>query len=677
MTITVELPNGNTASFPDGTDKATILKAIEKKFPTTGMRGVAADVERGIAAAPGALVRALKELPGQALASGKQAVTHPVRAVENVLAGAGESLEGLVGLPKAVAQYAGAKGLPGAQTVAGYLPSTPDVGLEKELGLDVPQAGDPLLRGVGGFLPFEGIGRGAAGVSGALQRAGGAGLYGAAQQQNPLTAALLGGLAEGVPAAVGAGGRAIRGLRPSRFLRGQLSPEELARNLEVTRGTQTGLGDVIDSPALKRRLENVFTRLPLSGATEAMQQTANQVRDRGETLLTQLGKGHEGTNLESEIQEALKKAHADALKEGEQKYTEANKLADANNIKIGRSNLQQKALDALNEINESPELERTVARPLIKDLKFYGAPEASLREEKLKTSNILKGKLGDLASKNYQDGNKFESRIYGKLKKTLHQDIKDSISSANVPKLQEAYQDAEKFHGEKVAPFEEKDIAKYARRGGDPDLIVNAFLKRSKVSDRANLLSRLLHKLPENKKDLVALAYYKQAVDEGSLNPLKLKSLHKSLGPRQKEILIPDKAMRQDLDNYTKLVEKNTDPLNLMFNPRTGERVLTPAVRHMLQSAGALGGGAVGGLPGALAGAYAAPAALGVLSRPLVSALTSPAVRERLVRKMLKNEQTPTEDSILNLVKSLINARKLRAAAVPLGMQDQNNKDNR
>src|SRR6185312_13815525 len=107
--------------------------------------------------------------------------------------------------------------------------------------------------------------------------------YSAIQEpENPGKAAAI-GLASGAIAPTLEG--VVNALRPSSLLRGNLSPEQLAKNLDVTQGTETGLGRVIESPTLNRVYENVLPHVIGSGAEDTMQRTANDIIGKGNNLL--------------------------------------------------------------------------------------------------------------------------------------------------------------------------------------------------------------------------------------------------------------------------------------------------------------------------------------------------------------------------------------------------------
>lgn len=462
--------------------------------------------------------------------------------------------------------------------------------------------------------------------------------YATSPDEERLTNAGLGGLTSAaIDSVFGVAGK----LKPSNLLRGSLSPEELARNLEVTRGTNTDLGSVVGSPGLKKLYENVLQNVPLSGVEKTMQNTAQQVRGQGEDLLGQMLGDSSQTNLKESLHQALKKASKEAYQQKDSLYTQTNELANSIGLKVNRDAFSTVAKDALDQINESSELMREVPSSLINDLQEYTKGNAN----NLKLSNIFKGKLGDKANNLYMEGKTYEAGIYNRLKNALGQDIEDSIGGSRSPELKQSYQAAQDYYRTNIAPFMEPEITKFTREGADPDLILDTFIKRSQ-SDRGNLISKLTNKLPEEQQGLPAYGYLSRALEENKLNPQKMKTLYKGLGPNQKEALIKDKALKESLDKYMTLVQMNAEPLSVMANPKTGARNVQ-ALMTMLAGAGA---GGLSGFTSPLVGG-AIPLAGGAVSNLINKRFfTNENYRNKLVEALIKPDNP---SSIGNLVRNI------------------------
>ena len=348
------------------------------------------------------------------------------------------------------------------------------------------------------------------------------------------------------------------------------------------------------------------------------------------------------------LQDALKKAQNEAQAQKRKNFNEVNKIADEAGVEIGRNNMATAAQEHLEDLRQSPELIREADKKLIDDLQAF--TDVS-QKNNLRLSNIFRGKLGDRASQAFQEGRNFEYNIYKNLKDALDADIKEAIENSGNDKLMKAHKDSMQYYKENIAPFEEPEIMRFTRRGGDPDSLLNGFLRISSVADRSKLLDKLMTKLsPENQK-LVPYAYFSRAIDEGELNPLKMRTLHKKLGENQRKSLLPDEDLRQQLEDYSTLVQKNTEPLNIMFNPKTGQRMLSELPWKML-----IGGAVGGGLSGIPLGGIMGAMTPGLMMRPLVKYLTSEKSRQKLIKKMIEDKvkgKKPESAYLKNLISEL------------------------
>lgn len=423
------------------------------------------------------------------------------------------------------------------------------------------------------------------------------------------------------------GAKTVNAARPSNLFRGNLSPEELQANLEAAQGTNTGLGNVIESPTLKRLQENILPNIPFSGAYTAMQKTAQQFTEKGEGLMSKIGENLPEGDKTQILQTAIKKAAREAKQEKEANYRRVNQIADEGGLVVGRENFQAKAQEILDDLAQSPELERKFPSDLKADLQSYAK---NSQGNSLKLSNIFKGKLNDEANELYIAGKTHESGLLQGLKNALGEDIETSIKGSKNDALRAAYETAQKEYGSKFAPFEDPDITKFTREGGDADLMLSHFL-RTGVNDRGGLIGRLTTKLPKDLQNLPLHMYLSRAIEDGQLNPTKFETLYGKLGEKQRAALIPDKAMRKQIENYTRGVGMNKEAFQTMFNPKTGQRNLDSLVGTME----ALAGYNLAGLKGA---AVALPVG-GVVGKVANKALTSEKMREGLVKAMLKQKK--------------------------------------
>lgn len=628
--LNVRLPNGKiqAVSYPDNWTQEQVQAAISKHLPVearSGLKGIGQDIAESFSELPEQLASFFENLPEQAYKSGKQVVTNPVRAAGNIGAGLLEGGKGFLNIPANVADYLNARDIGRGETADSIRSlKIPDTGLEKAV-LGEDQEGDELLRGLASFIPYARAGGFAKGLAGAAKRGAAATAYATGQNQNPLDAFILALGAEGA-------GSAINKIKkPGTFLpESPLTDSELQEALRITKGTETGLGDVLENPFLKRQLENVLPEIPFSGANQAAQRTAQEVTSRGENILNELKGDVDTSDLGQSLFNALKKSESETRKIKNSKFKDLNDAAAEEGITTNRSNLRDVAEQALKEIEADPDLALltdNATKTLLKNLSTEkGAGNYSLRE-----TDFLRGKLGDKAHDAYLDNNSELSNIYRSLRDAANKDINSSITNSGNKRLDALRDDAMNFYKREYAPFEEPEIMKFTKRGGDPDLLASYFVRNSKIADRANLLSKLTSKLSPEERKLLSYSYFSRSLKDGELNPSKLKTAYDSLGERQKRALLTEDGIKK-LDDFKGLVQKNIEPLNIMFNPKTGQRgssILgwSPTV---ISSLSAL---ATGSIP-----LTAISAALPtMLAKPIVKTLTNPKMRERIVESLIKS----------------------------------------
>jgi hypothetical protein len=358
-----------------------------------------------------------------------------------------------------------------------------------------------------------------------------------------------------------------------------------------------------------------------------MQNTAKQFTEKGQNLMEKIGENLPEGDKTKILQDAIKSAADQATKDKQADYAKVNKIADDVGLVVGREKFQSKAQSLLDNLEQSPELKRKFPSDLLSDLKAYAS---NSKGNTLELSNIFRGKLGSEASTLYREGNTHEYGIVKGLKDALDADIKGAIKGSGHKDLMAEYEKAQSNYGSKYAPFESPDVTKFTKEGGDPDLMLSHFL-RTGANDRGELIGRLTKKLPKDLKTLPLHMYLSKAIEDGQLSPTKFDTLYGKLGEKQREALIPDKAMRKEIENYTRGVGMNKEAFQTMFNPKTGQRNLD----SMIGTMEALAGYNVAGLKGA---AIALPVG-GVVGRIANKALTSEKLREGLVKAMLKQKK--------------------------------------
>ncbi len=593
-----------------------------QKSERMGFKGIKGDISESLSQLPEALMQTLASLPSEAYG----AITHPGRSLMNVGAGLGEGAIGAFNLPGNITKYLSSKGiLP--EAFGRYAPHIGDLGIEKRLGLDAPQAGDALVRGLASFAPFARLGK--FGQAGVAKRAGTLSAYAGGQNEDPIKTALLGELLGGAAKGVQGG---VNKLRPSNLLRGELSPEQLQRNLDVTKGTETGLGRVIDHPVLNRFHENILPNVIGSGAEKTMQRTARGIQGKGQDVVEGMMGKTEPSDVSQRLQSALVSAAKEARNNKNALYGKYNKQAEKLGITTDRSNMRKTASSLLDEINSDPDLAKFTNNEDISLLKGI-AKEGSKKEHSLKSTEILKGKIGNLAYEAWRAGEQPKVSLYKDLRDALEKDIDKPIESSKDPELKKLRQEAKDFYRKEFAPFESNDIVKFTREGGDPDLLLGHFLKTQGGvgNDRAHLLKRLISATEgqqKGKENLIAGAYFSRALnDEGMIDPIKLRSLYYKLGKNQRKVLLGNGELHNDVKRIAELTNKNNEAYHLLFNPKTGARL---SQLFQIGATSAVGGG--------LSGFLGTNLALGAAGKLATKALTSEKVRESLVKKMIANQ---------------------------------------
>lgn len=638
--IRVKLPNGKYARFPDNMSHEDIAGVIQKQYPEFAPKklspasAIGQDIKQGISQVPSDLMNFARQLPGELYGAGKQALTEPKRALQNISGGFGDLGHGILGTPGNIRDYLVNRGIAGENSPSFRLPESilpKDFNYAEALGREGQQPGDVLLGSLPAAAAFGPAGE--LGELGALARAGtraaSAGTYAAGQNENPLTAALMQGV-------LGGGAKAISkipNLAPSKLLRGALSPEELARNLEVTEGTNTNLGQVIGSPTLSKFYENILPGIIGSGAEDTMLNTAKGITDRATKLVDNLHQ--EGANPADygiKIQDALKDASKEVQKTKREKFGVVNKLAEEHGITTPRTGFRDAARDALKQIKSDEDLASfrdSSDMKLLQDIANRKKGNHSLKE-----SDYLRSELGERAHDAYIKGDTPKSNLFKRMKEALDEDIKSAIDQSPNQELKNARDEAMDYYRKEVVPFEDRDIVRFTRKGGDPDLILQNFVRAGR-SDRATLLNKLTRSLdrqPESTPNLLSSAYLSQAIDDtGNVNPLKLRTLYNKLGQKQRKALFADEELHNEVKNLVDLTGKNAEAFSLMANPKTGAR--NTSILANLMTGGL--GGTVAGIPGVLG----ATALSGLTGRGATKLLTSPKVRKKLVNKMIANER--------------------------------------
>src|ERR1700753_2575851 len=446
---------------------------------------------------------------------------------------------------------------------------TSDVMNESNVWNDSPQAKDPynqLITAIPSALLMGGPAGAEAKLLTKILASGATGGIAGGSKFAPNANDRIGNIVEGsaisaaipiIPKVPSLIGKAINEARPTnllaRFIKSPLSEKELARNLEVAKGTQTGLGDIVGSPTAKRLQENIITKIPFTGGNAALKQTGKVILDRGENIVNRyLGEAHP-----LEVSDTLGEILVNAKKEGtalkDSLYRQANEEAEKSGFNLKLPNFTNLAAKHIDDIESSNVLQfEPEARNLLKKLNIYkgavkqernvgklvdeqGKPildEVVTTSPSLKEANILAGKLSEMSDRygsSISIADRNASNVLGSLARTLKNDIRKEIGDSGNQLLKEHFSTAERNYEKNYSNFLEKDLNKFTHGKKSPDELVAKFLQTSNTSDKADQLEKLLKVVPKKNHDLIKYSYFSRAFEGAEdmkvVNPNKLKTL--------------------------------------------------------------------------------------------------------------------------------------------------------
>jgi len=442
--------------------------------------------------------------------------------------------------------------------------------------------------------------------------------------ENPQENALIGG---GLGVGLGAGSKLLgAGLSAINPLKTTLSPEQLQQNLRIAGETEVPLGDVIQSPKLKKFTENVLAHIPGSGFQDKLQNLNKTIVNRGQGFIDKLRGGVEPVEIPDRLVGSLKGALKESKRIKNNLYGKLDKLSEQSNFKPSVKNFMQEAKSSRNSIDSIKVLENDPElKALYNKISRYEEPLIEGHEPSLKEATLLKSTLSEYG-KAFQSSPDPKDRLAGgtlrRLAAKLDLDIKQSMKKAS-PELKDAYDKTNKYFKEKHLPNLDSEIYKFTMGKGDPDMLVKSLVR----SDRNKLSDKLLSKLSEKDKNLIGYSLLKKAIDPetGAVNPKQLRNALKGLSSYQKEAIF-GKNMKNKLNDYSQLVKMSDEALTQMYNPKTGARAMNFFGLGLPYAMGA----SAGGVPGGIAAATAASGGANLLG----SALTSPNMRKYAVNSL-------------------------------------------
>ena len=605
---------------------------LQEKPKSKGLRGIGKDIWEGAKEAPGLLLEGLMALPGEAAGAFGQIATNPKRAGQNVLAGFGEYGQDLMNFPSTAVNYLADKDL-ASSAFAQSIPRREERDYRDLVGLEGQEAGDILLSSAAPMLGVAPAGElGALGKIGrTAARSGAMGAQSAIAGENPVAGALT------VPAAelgIRAAGRAFKSAKevPTAVASGfgTASPERLAENLRVTEGTNTGLGRVLESPSLIALQENMLPHQIGSGAEKATAKAVEGLQSKANDIVGKLSENVPDADPNFVIKDALQKAYEKQREAKENLYGNVDKIAQKEGLDLNLSNFQNRAASISQNINDSV----LSINPEIKAL-YNKTRDIAQNEGKptLRDAKMLKGYLYNLAEEYRKSPNPTDRQVAGEistLSKAIDADIAEAVKATGSEELSSALKKADDFYKENYSGWLDKEA--YKIRRDNPETLIHSVLGSGKKLDKFSRIEKIQKLLPEEDKGLLAYGYLSKAKDNlGQINPNELSKLIGSLGERQRKALFPGKAGLKEVEDYAALAKLNQEPLNRLFNPKTGQRAQSYLpLGEISYAASGLGAGSL--IPAAtVAGA-------GLSANMLTRAMASEAFRDKTVAKKLGKE---------------------------------------
>lgn len=529
------------------------------------------------------------------------------------------------------------------------------------------------------------------GLSGIARRGLGSAAYGAVQspEDRGKGAEHMGATSLAVDALLGGASKVAPLLNPLNHLKSELSTPELLRNLKITEGTHTGLGDVIGSPYWKQEFENKLTAVSGSGADQKLAENAHRITEKGNNIFEKYLGNTPTSDINNELKNSLVSSYKKQQDVKNKLYDEVSENANNSGLKIkldnfsGTVNKYKDQINNQNFLNLDPESKNMLNRlskysESIENLN-YENPNRIFnvhldKPEKIPNfseMNILSGKLSQLA-KQYKSsidaGDRHQSKILGQLSSSIKGDIRNSIEQSGNKDLLDKYNNAEENYKKNFSPFLDKNVYQYISGQKDPETMISTFIKTGKNTDRSNLISKIAEILPKSGKDLLKASYLSRALrgaeNERSIDPTQVKNLWSdtNLGQNQKKALFPDPKERQKLDEYSDLVKMNDRSFKTMYNPQTGfslRKFVQPAATHGI---GSYAGYHLGGIPGMITANVAFPAVSTAYSKALTEFLSSQHMRNKVIHSIIdKRTNNSTggisqelQDALRNLLKPSI-----------------------
>ncbi len=449
--------------------------------------------------------------------------------------------------------------------------------------------------------------------------------------------------------------KAAAPFKPSSYIKSPLSKEELIANFRAAEGTQTPLGNIIDSPLLKGIFENVTSEVPFSGADEITGNIAKQVKRKASELFGKSEAGLPKGDRRLQLKSAIGSAFENQREAKNKLYEPVNKLAKSENFKVKLPGFSKVAKEYDTLFESSPLFKhdkdftstfnkfKNYEKPYIqKQSKLVDVNGRPLLHEKIYPSIVeiksFASRL-DKEAANYRKStdpaHRFLASKYEELSGALRKDLKHSFENKASPELKASLQAADKNYAENFSQFLDSDVYKYTQDIDNFDNIINEIVKPGKTTDKYSRLEKIQNLLPRDQKNIIGNEWLRRAIDkEGELDPKHFARLIDSLGKKQFKALFPDPVYRQQLLDYGRLRGMNEKSLSRMANPLTGQKAIKPSL--IGGQLGTVGGLMLTGNPLAAIAALVGPQ---VSSAMINKYLTSSSVRKNLMEKLIEKAE--------------------------------------
>ncbi|MBP6919298.1 MAG: hypothetical protein KBB94_10340 [Legionellaceae bacterium] len=609
------------------------------KKETKGWLGISEDVYQSGKEFLPEFLEALKQLPSE----GAGIIKNPERIPQNLFAGLAKGGAGILNTPGNIRDYLGQKDIVGKDAPSLRLPEEffpRNFDYHAAVGPEGNQPGDALTQGIGSFAPYLPLSEfgalGAAARTG--MRSGALGVHATGQNENPIKAALS---VPAFEAPLHGAYRAGHAMRPRNALRGNLPAEEMMANVRAAEGTNTDLGSIIGSPTFKQVFENMSTKWPGSGSDELLSRMGQQVEGRAQGLLDESSQGMGPGDRNAQLKTALENAYETQRVRKNELYEPVNQLAESEGFTLDLPSFRQRTNQQLQQIENSPLLQYD-ANFRRSFNKLAGLEEGASQNPSILETNITASALFDegtklIENKSASAKDRAIGRLYLDLANRARADIRNEMQHRGSPELNQAYNTATENYRENFSQFLDKDIYKLAQPGVEAETIINDIIKPGKKGDKFLRIEKIQNALPVDQRHILGNAWLRNSLDKsGELNPKQFSKLINDLGQRQFEALFPDPEYRQRLLDYGRLRGMNEKALSRMANPMTGQSLAMPGML-MAQGTGIATAITHGNPLQALVWALGPQ----VLSRGANRFLTSPAVRQHMVNRILQNEGNP------------------------------------